>query len=63
MLGNQTMVSSVGGDNSTTELPRQTIERALAQVLSLSSVKSIIHRLFSILKSNFIHHHFCFYNV
>ncbi len=30
MLGNQTMVSSVEGDNSTTELPRQTIERALA---------------------------------
>ncbi len=30
MLGNQTMISSVGGDNSTTELPRQKIERALA---------------------------------
>ncbi len=30
MVGNQTMVSSVGGDNSTTELPRQTIARALA---------------------------------
>ncbi len=35
----------------------------LTHVLSLSSVKSIIYRLFKILKSNFIHHHFCCYNV
>ncbi len=30
MVGNQIMVTSVGGDNSTTELQRQTVERALA---------------------------------
>ncbi len=35
----------------------------LMHVLSLSSVKSIIYRLFSILNSDFIHNNFCFYNV
>ncbi len=34
MLGNQTMVSSVSDNNSTSELTIQTTERALAQAIS-----------------------------